>query len=242
MPDLDEIPALSLEREALWKRLSEAAFLTDDEKRAAIGYEPMPATLAPASLAALLAKYDPDQPRVPAGSNDGGQWTSGGGDSDAGEADQELLPENAMPIADIIFDGNPFVPDPKTNQITNHLAEILSRVVDKIGVVSEVITARDYGTQVHTQFARAVREERISGIGFFDVESSWGIEPDVRYGARLSVRTDVVLRNESGDIIAIYDVKTGTTPMPLSRKRELHEKNRTDDSVPIIILRVGRLR
>jgi hypothetical protein len=26
-------------------------------------------------------KFDPSQPRVPAGSSDGGQWTSGGGDS-----------------------------------------------------------------------------------------------------------------------------------------------------------------
>jgi phage portal protein BeeE len=51
VPDLDEISALSLEREALWKRLGEAAFLTDDEKRAAVGYEPIPASsLAPASL------------------------------------------------------------------------------------------------------------------------------------------------------------------------------------------------
>ncbi|MCW5678061.1 MAG: phage portal protein [Xanthobacteraceae bacterium] len=241
VPDLDEVPALSIEREALWKRVGEAGFLTDDEKREAAGYEP----LAASSLSTLLAKYSPDQPRAPAGSSDGGQWTNGGGaGSSSGdeEGDEELLPDNALPVADIIFDGNPFVPDPKTNQTTIHLAEILSRVVDKIGVLPDTITARDYGTRVHTQFARAVRDERIPGIGFFDVESSWGIEPDARYGARLSVRTDVVFRNESGDIIAIYDVKTGTTPMPLSRKRELHEKTRTDDSVPIIILRVARLR
>ncbi len=72
-PDRDEIPALSLEREALWKRVGEASFLTDDEKRAATGYAPLPASFAP------LAKYDPNQPRVPAGNSDGGQWTSGGG-------------------------------------------------------------------------------------------------------------------------------------------------------------------
>jgi hypothetical protein len=30
-------------------------------------------------LKALLVKYSPGQPRVPAGSRDGGQWTSGGG-------------------------------------------------------------------------------------------------------------------------------------------------------------------
>jgi HK97 family phage portal protein len=100
-PDLDEVPALSIEREALWKRVGEASFLTDDEKREAAGYEPLPASFAPSSLATLRAKYDPSQPRVPAGNPDGGQWTDGGGgygDSEADEGDQELLPASAIPI------------------------------------------------------------------------------------------------------------------------------------------------
>jgi HK97 family phage portal protein len=37
-PDLDAIEALALERESLWRRVSAAAFLTDDEKREAVGY------------------------------------------------------------------------------------------------------------------------------------------------------------------------------------------------------------
>lgn len=36
--DLDRIEALSHEREALWRRLGEATFLTEDEKREAVGY------------------------------------------------------------------------------------------------------------------------------------------------------------------------------------------------------------
>ncbi len=36
-PDLDQIPALSTEREAQWRRVSEAAFLTRAEKRALLG-------------------------------------------------------------------------------------------------------------------------------------------------------------------------------------------------------------
>jgi hypothetical protein len=78
VPNLDEVPALSIEREALWKRVGEASFLTDDEKRAAAGYEPLPVSIAPSSAATLLAKYDPNQPRVPAGNSDGGQWTAEG--------------------------------------------------------------------------------------------------------------------------------------------------------------------
>lgn len=37
-PDLDAVEALADERESLWRRLSAAEFLTDDEKRAAVGY------------------------------------------------------------------------------------------------------------------------------------------------------------------------------------------------------------
>jgi hypothetical protein len=91
VPDLDEVPALSIEREALWKRVGEAGFLTDDEKRAAAGYEPLPAR----SLTTLLAKYSPDQPRVPAGNPDGGQWTAGGYAGSAASADEEPVISDA---------------------------------------------------------------------------------------------------------------------------------------------------
>ncbi|MEO1307108.1 MAG: phage portal protein, partial [Pseudomonadota bacterium] len=40
-PDLDQIPALSVEREAQWRRVSAAAFLTDAEKRALLGLPPL---------------------------------------------------------------------------------------------------------------------------------------------------------------------------------------------------------
>jgi HK97 family phage portal protein len=38
--DTDQVDALSAEREALWARVSKADFLSDDEKRAAVGYGP----------------------------------------------------------------------------------------------------------------------------------------------------------------------------------------------------------
>lgn len=38
--DADDIAALATEREALWSRLAAAEFLTEDEKRAAVGYGP----------------------------------------------------------------------------------------------------------------------------------------------------------------------------------------------------------
>ncbi len=38
--DLDQVEALSADREALWARIEKASFLSDDEKRAAVGYGP----------------------------------------------------------------------------------------------------------------------------------------------------------------------------------------------------------
>ncbi len=41
-PDLDEIPALAAERQAVWDKVEAASFLTMGEKRVAIGYSPTP--------------------------------------------------------------------------------------------------------------------------------------------------------------------------------------------------------
>lgn len=40
--DIDAISALSERRDALWSKLNEADFLTLNEKRAALGYAPVP--------------------------------------------------------------------------------------------------------------------------------------------------------------------------------------------------------
>lgn len=40
-PDLDQVPALAVEREAQWRRISEASFLSEAEKRALLGLPPI---------------------------------------------------------------------------------------------------------------------------------------------------------------------------------------------------------
>ena len=40
VPDLDQVAGLSAERDALWARIGQADFLSDDEKREAVGYAP----------------------------------------------------------------------------------------------------------------------------------------------------------------------------------------------------------
>jgi HK97 family phage portal protein len=237
-PDLDEVPALSIEREALWKRVGEASFLTDDEKREATGYEPLPAS----SPTTLLAKYSPDQPRVPAGNSDGGQWTSGGGGeggSGEEEGDRELLPENAKPVASSIDITEILTGIERIDIATYSLAQTLARV-GEIASFTPQPTAQAYGTFVHKLFADAVRLQNLLGDGRFSVEQTWGDVPDAPYGAKGSIRTDVVLRNEIGDIIAIYDVKTGNASLTPARVRELRLKTKTGLSVPIMELHLDR--
>jgi hypothetical protein len=76
----DRLEALASERASEWERVGKAAFLTLDEQREALGYGPAPkeALFAKRDVA-LERRYSPDQPRVPAGSSGGGQWTGGGG-------------------------------------------------------------------------------------------------------------------------------------------------------------------
>jgi HK97 family phage portal protein len=83
--DPDQVDALSGDREALWARVASADFLTVNEKRAAVGYGAIDGGDV-LGAAALSAKYgfDPNQPRVPSGTADGGQWTATGGGGDAG--------------------------------------------------------------------------------------------------------------------------------------------------------------
>jgi hypothetical protein len=76
--DLDQVEGLSAEREALWARLNAATFLTVNEKRAAVGYTPVDVP-PPVTTPEAKAGFDPNQPRVPEGNEDGGQWTDGGG-------------------------------------------------------------------------------------------------------------------------------------------------------------------
>ncbi len=89
--DLDQVEALTSEREALWARIDKVSFLTLNEKRAAVGYAPIeesaspPATEnnVPVVLRKLVlpeaGKYRPDQARAPAGTSDGGEWVDEGG-------------------------------------------------------------------------------------------------------------------------------------------------------------------
>lgn len=86
-PDLDQIEALTSEREALWARIEKVSFLTLNEKRAAVGYTPLeepPPAATESEQSSVLRKYRPDQARAPRCDADGGQWVDEGGGSGGG--------------------------------------------------------------------------------------------------------------------------------------------------------------
>jgi hypothetical protein len=60
-----------------------------------------------------------------------------------------------------------------------------------------------------------------------EVEQTFGPVPDAPYGSKGSIRTDVILRDLAGTIIAIYDVKTGDARLEPRRVRELRAKTDT---------------
>lgn len=77
----DRLEALASERAAEWDRVGKASFLTLDERREAVGYGPAPkdAIFGKDAGADLERRYSANQPRVSAGSPQGGQWAAGSG-------------------------------------------------------------------------------------------------------------------------------------------------------------------
>jgi hypothetical protein len=187
-------------------------------------------------LALLLkANFSPAQPRVPRGNPDGGQWTRVGGlDGETSVEPLRVGQQVAQVGTQIDISTDALTGISRIDENTVNLVKALASVVDTVGLVTGDPLA--YGRAIHLAFAGRVRLAGFPGIGFFDVETTFGLEPDVYYGAKGTVRTDVVVRNDAGEIIAIYDVKTGSRGLSSSRVRELRTKTRSGLSVPIIEL------
>jgi hypothetical protein len=208
-------------------------------------------------------KYRPDQPRVPAGSREGGQWTDdGGSDGSSGGGDASpngntstsrarLADANNISDPTVMSDASPdpIIPGAQYAQTqivikpsaltgissvdekTKLLANTLARVMDGVDYAPD-LGPRLYGIEVHTAFAAALRFQQIPGI---EVEPTFG---GPYYGAKDSVRPDAILRNDAGDIVAIYDVKTGERSIDPKRAAELRVSAGVGNSVPVIELSI----
>jgi hypothetical protein len=218
-------------------------------------------------------KYNPHQPRVPAGRREGGQWTRLDGGAGINEVISDATPDNDW-IPGSQYAAGPrgpkekrplhvHVPDaaerltstyrPGQVSIVNEAQTGLSTVDERTEslktILERVVNARaegagpEYGTAIHTDFAKAVRAENLRGIGKKGVEQTFGPDPDaseVPYGTKDSIRTDVVLRSDVGDVIAIYDVKTGGAKLGPKRVQELRNKTGASLNIPIIEMHVRR--
>ena len=200
-------------------------------------------------------KYSPNQPRVPAGSREGGRWTDNGGVSisvDSGGFSRVRLADAGSIAAPTVMSDatpDPIIPGARYAQTqidmkpsawtgissiddnTKRLANTLARVKDALDYLPDVGPAL-YGIQVHTAFAAAVRLQRLPGV---EVEPTFG---GAYYGAKDSLRPDAILRSDSGDIVAIYDVKTGKSGIDPIRAARLRLSAGVGNNVPVIELSI----
>jgi hypothetical protein len=114
----------------------------------------------------------------------------------------------------------------------------LVKVMETLEYLPEMSPSQ-YGTAVHRAFAVAVQVQNLPGVG--DVEQSFSLDTvDPYYGLAGTIRTDATLRNVQGDVIAIYDVKTGDERISRARANELRELTRAAPSTPVFELNVVR--
>jgi hypothetical protein len=210
-------------------------------------------------LALHRSHFNQDEPRVPAGHPDGGQWTNGGGGVQhlaalkAAQADGRLIMSDAAPDGIRVWTQYAEAKDSDEVQskigadaqaaadaeLIERTTAILHQVVLKVsGIVIRRpgSSAREFGTDVHTAFAKAVRALNLPGIGTAGVEQSFDQFGLAHYGKDGSIRTDVVLRNSNGIIIAIYDLKTGDAIIRPPRAAELRAMTKSGPNVPVIEL------
>ncbi|MEK4035633.1 phage portal protein [Methylocystis sp. IM2] len=129
----DRLEALAAERASEWERVGGAAFLTLDEQREALGYGPAPKDAFFTKWGnGFEARYSPSQPRVPAGSAEGGQWTSGGGGGGGGgvTGSVSLLDPGADQTA---LNVDPNVISDALGNLTHEVADFLVNLLDEEG-------------------------------------------------------------------------------------------------------------
>jgi hypothetical protein len=177
---------------------------------------------------ALIKDYDPDEPRVLAGNPDGGQWTTKGG-----IGGDPITPTQQYASALVIKHPGAWTGDPRIDTTTDKLVTALAGVMETVEYPADMSPQR-YGQLVHQAFSTAVVTQGLPGIGPDDVETTF---PEGPYGSAGSIRTDVVLRDDDGNIIAIYDVKTGEADLTPTRANELRAKTGAPSEAPVIQVR-----
>jgi hypothetical protein len=225
------------------------------------------------------ANFNANQPRLPAGNPDGGQWVGEGSGSpaDAGRTPtpQTMTDETEFPIRpgqqyaagprgpkDRLPLPHPPMPGvgegisstyrPGQVTIVNNAQTGMSTVdetTEKLRTILEkVVNSRgegygpEYGTAIHRDFGDAVKDAiRSENLrGDIRVEHTYPEGDEWWYSKKGTIRTDVVLRNDGGEVIAIYDVKTGGAYLDAKRVQELRVKTKAGPDIPVIEMHIQR--
>lgn len=179
--DADRIDALAKERALEWSRIGSAAFLTVDEQREAAGYGPM----------GKRAKYSADQPRVAAGSLEGGQWTSGDGSGGGGDLVQVAL----NTIANVVNDAGEFV---------TQIADLIDLRDEEGGMFGGHAIAEHVGksdSYLENRIRSSIVGNRLGGEGYSRAGTFFSLEAANKLvNSTLAQKQDVVDQVARGEI------------------------------------------
>jgi hypothetical protein len=136
-------------------------------------------------------KFNPNQPRVPAGQSEGGQWTTSvGSDASASSQNTRRVDVSARPFGTPVNAAKPEIQPIASRKIvtldysraltgistidnaTKTLSESLAQTMERVDFIPEW-TPQVYETAVHVDFAARVRLQGIPGISPEDVEQSF---------------------------------------------------------------------
>lgn len=139
---------------------------------------------------------------------------------------------------DVIPPTEPKTGNPRIDSTTQILMDIFRKIMDQNGPRPD-LTPGQYGMLVHTKCAEAIRALNLPGIDTNDLERTFGVEGNDTYGSKYSVRPDVILRDDDGNIIAIYDFKTGRG-LPEDQVIRYRYRTGSGRNVPVIELSRSR--
>ena len=112
------------------------------------------------------------------------------------------------------------------SQATNQLNNIASKVLTNMGPGKGSV----YGTKVHSAFAKAANGLKI-GDCTIRTEVSYLNGKVVAYGTKGSARIDAGLYNSKGELIQVFDLKTGGAKLTSEQVKHIQTQTRTQVTV-----------